>query len=441
MNKLRQQELKTLPPGQHFDGGGLFLEVKESGTGVFRYAFRIAGKKRLYTIGWFPDEVSLTAARIEHRRAQGLVDQGVDPVADRKRKRVDEVSATIAALDAKDDALCTWMGAWMDSEKRANNWSPRHGRKIRERITKHLAGERLYKMHLAKITPAEIAPVLEKISDEVPDTAHRIAGYISSTFEYAGSHGRVTSNPTSIARSVLKRRRRSKKERTPQPAILDLNELAPIMLRAQRAPAVAELRDAHVLISYTAQRSERIVSATWDQFNLEQRLWRVPRGLMKTKNPNRNAFHEIYLSDPVIAMLRRLPRPARADAFVFPSEASECGHITIEGLEKFYQRLGLAGVHVPHGWRSALMTNANEAMTTNAAGIRIHRFDPSDSKAVLDHELGDELQRAYDRGERRESKRELLTWWAQQMEAAINVAAEKSLNVVKMRKPAKARAR
>lgn len=428
--KLKQAELKSLPAGQHYDGGGLFFEPDGTGNGVFRCSYRLNGNKRTYTIGWL-DEVSLTQARAEHRNVQTLVDRGIDPVADRKRREAEQMAATIASLNAKDDSLESWMRAWMKSEINKGNWSERHGRKIRERIDKHLAREPLYKMHVADIKPGAIAPVLEKIAETVPDTAHRIAGYISSTFVYAAAYGREVSDPAAVARKVLKRRRNSKKERTPQPAIIDLPELGEVLLNAERSDSVRALREASVLVAYTCQRAERIVSATFDQFDFAKRLWRIPRSLMKTKDPNRNSHHELYLCDTVMAMLKRLPKPEKPTAFLFPSEASKHGHITIEGLEKFYQNLGLKGRHVPHGWRSALMTNANEAMSVNQRGEPIHRFAASDSHAVLDHELGEKLQRAYDRGERREWKKILLTWWGEQLDAARQAVLDREQNRVR----------
>lgn len=425
IHKLREKELKSLEVGRkHFDGGGLYFEPKEPGAGPFRYKYRLKGRELTYTIGWYPEEFSLEAIRSAHQRAVDQVKAGIHPVEQRREKRAEHSAATLAALIDETDTLAQWINQWMQAVKAQSGWSDRHGRKVRERIEKHLGKESIYRKKIGAIGAADIAPVIERIAQNTPDTAKRVASYLSATFNYAGSHGRVSADPVGMAiKGVLFKRRRHTKERTNQPAIIDLLELGELMVRAERSDSAFALRNVHILVAYTAQRIELCASARWSQFHLDKREWRIPREDMKTKDPNRNRYHTVFLTQPVLDMLARLPRPVPGEPdFLFPSEKAAKGHITIEGVEKFYQRLGLTGRHVPHGWRSALMTNANDCMTVDRRGYKVHRFDAHDAKSVLDHKMEDSLQRAYDRGERVEAKREVLNWWASELERAAKAA-------------------
>ena len=69
------------------DGRGLHLEVRPTGTRLWRYRYRIAGKENLFAIGAYP-EVSLADARDEREAARKLIKQGVHPAHSRKAERL-----------------------------------------------------------------------------------------------------------------------------------------------------------------------------------------------------------------------------------------------------------------------------------------------------------------------------------------------------------------
>ena len=70
------------------------------------------------------------------------------------------------------------------------------------------------------------------------------------------------------------------------------------------------------------------------------------------------------------------------------------GHVTREGVEKFYRRtLNLARKHSPHSWRAVLSTWANDAGE-----------DADAVEAQLDHVTGNRVKAAYDRAKRLERR-------------------------------------
>src|SRR5450631_1242355 len=68
------------------DGGGLYLFLTAAGTRSWRYGYRLAGKRKTFTIGLYP-EVSLAEARERHSDARKLVSAGQCPVLIKRRKR------------------------------------------------------------------------------------------------------------------------------------------------------------------------------------------------------------------------------------------------------------------------------------------------------------------------------------------------------------------
>jgi Arm DNA-binding domain len=94
----------TEKPLKLTDGSGLYLEVRLSGSKLWRYRYRIAGRENVYAVGKFcqapPGEsnaeqnnrkisgqFTLAEARQERDRCQGLVKLGIHPAHNRKAQR------------------------------------------------------------------------------------------------------------------------------------------------------------------------------------------------------------------------------------------------------------------------------------------------------------------------------------------------------------------
>ena len=66
-------------PRRYTDGGNLFVEVRPSGSKLWRYAYKFDGKQKLMALGSYP-EVSLAKARKKRTEARALLIDGIDPM-------------------------------------------------------------------------------------------------------------------------------------------------------------------------------------------------------------------------------------------------------------------------------------------------------------------------------------------------------------------------
>jgi Arm DNA-binding domain len=82
---IRQAKPATRPV-KLFDGRGLFLHVKPSGSRCWRFKYRINGKEKLLALGVYPD-VPLKLARDRREEARQLVANGIDPGAKRRAEK------------------------------------------------------------------------------------------------------------------------------------------------------------------------------------------------------------------------------------------------------------------------------------------------------------------------------------------------------------------
>ena len=73
-------------PFKMSDGGGLYLWVTPSGGKLWRWSYRYEGKRKVMTLGRYPD-FSLARVRERHIEQRRLLGGGTDPMAVRKAKR------------------------------------------------------------------------------------------------------------------------------------------------------------------------------------------------------------------------------------------------------------------------------------------------------------------------------------------------------------------
>ncbi len=94
---LNDVAIRALKPKERVyavaDESGLCIEIAVSGSKLWRFRYRFAGKARNLSFGPYP-EVSLKEARRRRDEARALLRDGVDPGVERKRaKLIAELSA------------------------------------------------------------------------------------------------------------------------------------------------------------------------------------------------------------------------------------------------------------------------------------------------------------------------------------------------------------
>lgn len=108
---------------KHADGGGLYLYVSPEGSTLWRMAYRYAGKQKTLSFGKYP-RVTLKEAREKREAAKKLLDNGIDPMAEKKGAK----AAIIAAEKEERNVF----------EAVAREWLPWHSTKISPKHAKRL---------------------------------------------------------------------------------------------------------------------------------------------------------------------------------------------------------------------------------------------------------------------------------------------------------------
>ena len=215
VNRLTDRAVKAFvanaKTGSKFsDGGGLYAERTAGGLS-WRIKYRYAGAERRYSMGSIP----LAEARAERDRVKALLKEGIDPVAERQRRRMANVTAEIEGMTFVDLA-----DEWFERNKRY--WSAVHYDTARQAFKRDVLPT-LGKLSVKSVTPVMITPVVEAIvrrgSDE---TARRVLQHIRKVFQFGVGKGVIATNPAAATHEVLPPTRVINH----RPAILDLDSVA-----------------------------------------------------------------------------------------------------------------------------------------------------------------------------------------------------------------------
>ena len=170
------------------------------------------------------------------------------------------------------------------------------------------------------------------------------------------------------------------------------SELAAFMaeLREQEGIAARALEFAIL----TAARTVEVSGATWSEIDLEGRLWTIPAERMKGGRE-----HRVPLSEPALAILRAMAEVRTGD-HVFPGVRVR-RPMSSAALLTTLQRTG-RGDFTVHGFRSTFSTWVIEQ--TN--------FPTEAREMALAHTVGTAVERAYQRSDLFEKRRQLAEAWA-----------------------------
>jgi integrase len=142
----------------------------------------------------------------------------------------------------------------------------------------------------------------------------------------------------------------------------------------------------------TAARSGEVLGARWNEVDLAARVWTVPPHRMKGARE-----HRVPLSDRVVEILTAMQR-LRVSDFVFPGMMPD-RPLSVMALEMVLRRAKIDAT--VHGFRSAFRDWTGEQTT----------FSRELAEAALAHLVGDEVERAYRRGDALEKRRVLMDAW------------------------------
>ncbi len=383
---LTVMQIRSLKPAERpykvADTDGLYLLVQPSGALLWRFRYRCCGIERKLSLGSFPD-VSLPQARRKRDEAKAELDDGIDPVEEKRQRRLKaELAAqTTFGLVAEE---------YIQKMEREGK-SPATLKKARW-FLELLAG--IAKRPIASVTPHELLDVLKRVERRGHhETALRLRSFAGRVFRYGFATLRTERNPADILRGALTVPRVKH-----HAAIVEPKKVGELLRAIDGYQGRPETLHALRIAPHVFLRPGELRQAKWSEIDFAEKVWRVPAERMKMKQA-----HAVPLSRQVLYLLQDLRSLARESEFLFPALHTTKRPLSDNTLNVALRRLGFEHDEMTsHGFRAMASTLLNES------GL----WHPDAIERALAHGQKDKVRAAYHRGAHWAERVRMAQWWS-----------------------------
>jgi len=386
-NRLSAVQVKTEKKrGLHADGGGLYLQISSFQTKSWVFRFSRNKRSRDMGLGPYPD-ISLSRAREEAQRCRESLREGLDPIEERKSKRITlftETAKIVTFRECAEKYINIHSVAW-SNVKHVKQWTS-----SLETYAFPFIGD----LSVMEVDISLILKILEPIWHTKPETASRIRGRIESILDWAAARKyREGENPARWKGSLDKLLpSRSKVRKVKHHAALPYDDIAEFIAALRKQSSISAM--GLELLILTACRTGEIIKARWDEFDFDKQLWTIPEERMKSGRE-----HRVPLSLDTLEVLKKL-NEVSTEGFILPGQRpnSSLSNMAFLQLLKRMKRPDLTG----HGFRSSFKDWSAECT----------QYPNEVSEMALAHTVGSKVEAAYRRGDLFEKRRRLMDDWA-----------------------------
>lgn len=284
--------------------------------------------------------------------------------------------------------------AWLD--RQALKWSPRHKEVVESRLTNNMF-RYVANKNIQLITKLELLGLLQKMEARgACDLVRRLLSDCRQIWQYAmlldyckvditvglgaALHGHIVVHQKAV----------------------DINEL-PELLKSIAAYDVSGNRIycyALQLIALTFVRKSEMTHAKWEEFDLDNALWKIPAERMKKR-----IALVVPLSKQVLGLLHFIKQTYPSDCYVIHNGNP---NVTIpeDALMQALYRMGYKNRMTVHGFRAIASTVLNE-----------HEFRSEVIESQLAHVEANAVRRAYNRAQYMNERIKMMAWWGDYLES------------------------
>lgn len=370
-------------PYKLYDEMGLFVLVQPRGSKLWNFKYQHLGKEKKLSFGAYPG-VSLKDARRLRNEARALLEDGIDPSREKKKKMA------VAMLGAKNTFNAIGM-EYLDRMALDGRVAVTINK---SRWLLSLMERDIGSLPVHDISPAELLGALRKIEAKGHyETARRMRSLAGRIFRYAVATSRATSDPSSLLRGALI---------TPNvrhhAAILEPKAFGGLLRAIDGYEGSALTKLALQLTPHVFVRPGELRRAEWAEFDLEGALWTIPADKMKMRTS-----HKVPLSRQSLQILETTQAISVQQRYVFSSMYPGTRPMSENTINASLKRMGFGGNEMTaHGFRSTASTLLNESGKWSADAI----------ERALAHQDTGSVRAAYHRGQHWEERVEMAQWWS-----------------------------
>ena len=393
LSKTKLEGLKPkAKPYEEADKEGMFAEVLTSGSIVFRYRYRLFGKREKVTLGSYP-EMSLKQARTAHMDARKLVEAGKSPAKEKQRMKTESARA---------ETFREFTELWLAESTSGPDWLEVQSQWLERDIYPAFGNRRL-----KDITPDDVLTLLDSIKARgASHSALRVRGIIKQVFDYAIARQRTTFNPAvAIPTKIIakpKGRERALSEK----------EIRSFFSALEASNADTSNKIALRLIFMTMVRKGELRGARWQDVDFDRAEWHIP----ETKN---GKPHIVYLSAQALDFFRQLKSMAGASPWVLPSRSEPRNPIGESTLNSVLYGIEMAQLRKGVKWESFTVHDLRRTASTI---LHEQGFNSDVIEKALNHTMRG-VRGVYNRAQYADQRRQMLQAWANLIDAMAKPAS------------------
>ena len=370
------------------DERGLYLQISPNGSKRWHLRYSFQGEKKRISFGPF-HEVSLKSARTKRDEARSLVADGIDPLQDRRRRKLEKkvasentFSAVARSLIAKrandgDNAICA-------STLKKTEW------------LLSLIEPKLGSIPVSEISAPMLLSVLEELQNSGRrETAKRLRSLVNRVMKHAIITGRAEHNPAPALLGAL-----ASPNTRHHPAIIEPDALADLLRAMDSYGGYASTNAALKLSAHLFQRPGEIRTMKWEDLDFDKAVWTILAGDTKMRRE-----HRVPLSRQSVAIIQSMRDVAAYSEYVFPSFNPK-RPLSENAVNGALKRLGYGGVITAHGFGTTANLLLNER----------NEFHPDAIERALAHQDGNAVRAVYNRTQYWDERVRMMQWWSDELD-------------------------
>lgn len=365
------------------DGDNLMLVVRPNGGASWVLKYRMAGRRNMHSLGSWPG-MTLKRARDAAQAARDKIAAGVDPVEHRREERQAKQETPVA----ESGTVYTLFNEWL----RKKRTSKIYHRNITAALEKDVLPE-IGAKQVDQVTREDIVKILRKLEDRgALVMLRRVRMYLQQMWEFALDQEPPRASGMPVPTGHLKSFIPAQPGHFP--AVTERDE-AIALLRAIAGYDRTIVRTALLLAAHTFTRPTELRAAPWDEFDLEEGKWLIPKERTK-----KSRGHLVPLSPTVLEILRAHQGVVGTHGWLFPGMRRD-QPISEGALNAALDSLGYKGRHCAHGFRAMARTLIAEELKVDERFI----------EKQLGHE-NDKLRGAYNRAQFWDDRVRMMQQWS-----------------------------
>lgn len=370
--RLTDKEIENAPILEKdyrlYDGDGLQLLIRNSGTKVWQYPYALKNKKSIFTIGEYsknkPGAVGAKEARMKRHEVRALLDQGIDPNI-WKRDNLHKSN------DTQHEVTFEALGREWHSK---GPWVRKHSKNILKSLEDDVFPV-IGKKDITEVSRKDIIVIIQAVETRgAYDVAKRVCQRCEAIFDYAIIKGVCEDNPATGRSKIIHR------TKTKNRPFLKENELPEFLKKLSEYHGRDYIKIAIQLLVPTFLRPGELRHLHWSDVDFEKAMIKIPAERMKMDRD-----HYVPLSKQSLKLLEELKNITGNNELFFPGVKNNGNPISDVTLTKVLRVMGYTGKHVvPHGFRHTASTILNE-----------NRFNSDWIERQLAHVEKNNVRRAY----------------------------------------------